>query len=74
MASIDLKDAYYYVKIHPSHQKFLKFRHNGTLYMCTANPNGLASCPCKVTKLSKPVTAKLHNQGNIIAGYLDDFS
>ena len=73
MASIDLKDAYYCVKIHPSHQKYLKFRHNGTLYMYTAYPNGLASCPRKFTKLIKPVTAKLHNQGHIIAGYFDDF-
>ena len=50
MASVDLKDAYYSVKIHQSHQKFLKFRYNDTLYNYTVYPNGLASCPRKFTK------------------------
>ena len=32
MASLDLKDAYYSVRIHPNFQKYLKFTYNGTLY------------------------------------------
>ena len=31
MASLDLKDAYYSVPIHPDYQKFLKFHYNGKL-------------------------------------------
>ena len=31
MASLDLKDAYYSVRIHPNFQKYLKFTYNGTL-------------------------------------------
>ena len=29
MASLDLKDAYYSVRIHPYFQKYLKFMYNG---------------------------------------------
>ena len=35
MASLDLKDAYYSVKIHPKYQKFLKFKFEGQLYQYT---------------------------------------
>ena len=73
MASVDLKDAYYCVKIHSSHQKFLKFMYNSKLYKYTAYPNGLASCPRKFTKIIKPVISELHVKGHTIAGYLDDF-
>ena len=44
MATIDLKDAYYSVKIHPDNQKYLKFKYEGVLYAYTAYPNSLASC------------------------------
>ena len=50
MASIDLKDAYYSVKIHPQYQKYLKFTYANQLYMYTAYPNGLSSCPRRFTK------------------------
>ena len=49
MASIDLKDAYYSVKIEPSSQKYLKFSHNNTLYQFTVFPNGICTCPRKFT-------------------------
>ena len=32
MASLDRKDAYYKVEIHPKYQKFLKFKFEGQLY------------------------------------------
>ena len=73
MASVDLKYAYYCVKIHRSHQRFLKFKQNGTLDRYTAYSNGLVSCQLKFTKLIKPVLSQLHTRGHIIAGYLDDF-
>ena len=59
MASIDLKDAYYSVKIHPDYQNYLKFTYDGALYAFTAYPNGLASCPRQFTKLLTPPNAKL---------------
>ena len=54
MASVDLKDAYYCVPIAVSDQKYLKFEWGGKLYQFTCFPNGLASCPRKFTKLTKP--------------------
>ena len=67
MASIDIKDAYYSVKIHPNYQKYWKFKYEGVLYTYTAYPNGLASCPRQFTKLLKPPIAKLRSQGHILS-------
>ncbi|XP_065056974.1 uncharacterized protein LOC135685096 [Rhopilema esculentum] len=72
MASIDLKDAYYSVKIHPGYQKFLKFTFQNQLYAYTAYPNGLSSCPRQFTKLLKPPIATLRSQGHIVSNYIDD--
>ena len=72
MASVDLKDAYYTVPVHPEHHKFLKFLFNGTLYQYTCLPNGLSSALRIFTKLLKPVYSELHNQGHISSGYIDD--
>ena len=49
MASLDLKDAYYSVRIHPEFQKFLKFFYHGTLYKYTVFLNGLCICPKNFT-------------------------
>ena len=54
MVSLDLKDAYYNVKIHSDFQKYLKFTHHGLLYKYTVFPNGLSTCPHKFTKMTKP--------------------
>ena len=72
MASIDLKDAYYAVKVHDSHQKYLKFQFKGRLYQFTCLPNGLCTGPRKFTKITKPPLAFLRTQGHIISSYIDD--
>ena len=72
MASVDLRDAYYTVPVHPEHRKYLKFLFNGTLYQYTCLPNGLSSAPRIFTKLLKPVFATLHEQGYLNSGYIDD--
>ena len=72
MASVDLKDAYCTVPIHPDHQKYLKFMFNGTLYQYTRLPNGLSNAPHIFTKLLRPVYSTLHNKGHLSAGYIDD--
>ena len=38
MASIDLRDAYFSIPVHASHQKYLKFMWKGTLYKFTCLP------------------------------------
>ena len=73
MASVDLKDAYYTVPIHPSHQKYLKFFFDGVFYTYTCLPNGLASAPRIFTKLLKPVYSTLRSMGHLNSGYIDDF-
>lgn len=72
MASLDLKDAYYSVGIHPDFQKYLKFAYKSKLYKYTAYPNGLSSCPRNFTKLMKPVLCVLRTKGHIIIIFIDD--
>ena len=72
MASIDLKDAYYTVKIDKNFQKYLKFWYNNKLYKYRAYANGLSSCPRKFTKLLKPILCDLRQRGYTICAYLDD--
>ena len=72
MASIDLKDAYYSVPIHPEDHKYLKFQWNSQYYQYTAFLNGLSSCPRQFTKLMKPVYSTLRKQSFESVAYLDD--
>lgn len=44
-ASVDLKEVYYSVPIHQSHQKFLEFSWRGKLFQFTCLPKGLSSAP-----------------------------
>ena len=73
MVSLDLKDAYYSVKIHSDFQKYLKFTYHGLLYKYTVFPNGLSTCPRKFTKMMKPPLSHLRLLNHIISGYIDDF-
>ena len=73
MVSLDLKDAYYSVKIHADFQKYLKFTYHGLLYKYTVFPNGLSTCPRKFTKMMKPPLSHLRLSNHIISGYIDDF-
>lgn len=72
MASVDLKDAYYSVPIHQSHQKFLKFSWRGKFFQFTCLPNGLPSAPRCFTKILKPVYATLRIAGHYNVGYIND--
>ena len=45
MSKIDLKDAYYSVRIHPDSQRYLKFSWRDALFQFVCFPNGLSSCP-----------------------------
>lgn len=72
MASVDLRDAYYSVKIHPRCQKLLKFFWQGQLYQFVGMPNGLTSAPRTFTKLMTPVFAHLRTLGHECFGYIDD--
>ena len=73
MAAIDLKHAYYSVKVADEFQKYLKFMWDESLYKFTCFPNGLGPCPRKFTKLMKVPLSHLREMRHIIVGYIDDF-
>ena len=72
MASVDLRDAYYSVRVHEEDRKYLRFKWNGLIYQFTCMPNGLACAPRFFTKLLNPVFAHLRNQGHETFQYIDD--
>ena len=72
LTSLDLKDAYYSVPIHPDHTKFLKFNWKNQLYKFLVLPNGLCCGSRKFTELMKTPIATLRLDGHIIAIYIDD--
>ena len=72
MASIDLKDAYYSVGVHPDHQRFLKFFSAGEVYRYLTMPNGYRDAPRVFTKIMKPIFGTLRQQGYQSVVYLDD--
>ena len=72
MATLDLKDAYSCILIHPEHRKFLRFWWDNTLFQYRTLPFGLASAPRVFTKLLRPVVAFLRQMGIRLLIYLDD--
>ena len=72
MVSIDIKDAYYSVKIHTEFQKYFSFEWKGKLYSYTCMPNGWGNAPYIFTKLLKPVFYHLRSQGYINSYFIDD--
>jgi hypothetical protein len=72
VATINLKDAYFYVPIHPLARKFLRFWWKGVLYQFMALPFGLSPAPKVFTSLTKRLKAKLGRLGIRTIFYLDD--
>ena len=69
---VDLKDAYFHVPIHQTHQKFLSFRWEERVFQFVCLPFGLASAPRTFTKVMKPALACLRQLGVRCIVYLDD--
>ena len=72
MATIDMKDAYHLISIHPESRKFLRFRYSGKLYQYNVLPFGLSVAPLVFTKVMRPIMAKLRGEGHLSVIYLDD--
>ena len=53
MASIDLKDAFYFIPTHPEHQKYLKFVVLSKIYQCACMPNGYGAAMLTLQKYPK---------------------
>lgn len=72
MATLDLKDAYFLINVHPESRKYLRFRLDGKLYEFNVLPFGLCTAPYIFTKLLKPVIKLLRSCGFLSSIYLDD--
>ena len=73
MASIDLSDAYYSVRVANSDRKYLQFAFQNKCYRFTCLANGISSAPRTFTKILKVPLSELRERYNItIMAYLDD--
>ena len=73
MASIDLKEAYLQVPVHPASCHFLRFMFRDTVYQFKALCFGLSTAPQVFTRVMAPVSAILHSMGIRMRRYLDDW-
>ncbi|CAJ0918061.1 unnamed protein product [Ranitomeya imitator] len=76
MATVDLRDAYYHVPIHPEHRKFLRFAvskgHQIKHFQFNVLPFGISSAPRVFTKIMAEAIIFIRQQGICIVPYLDD--
>ena len=73
MASIDLKEAYLQVPVHPASRHFLRFMFRDTVYQFKALCFGLSTAKQVFTRVMAPVSAILHSLGIRMRRYLDDW-
>ena len=73
MASIDLREAYLQVPIHPESRRFLRFVAHGRFYQFTALCFGLSTAPQVFTRVMAPVSTILHSLGIRMCCYLDNW-
>ena len=73
MASIDLREAYLQVPVHPESRPFLRFVANGQVYQFTALCFGLFTAPQVFTRVMAPVSSILHSWGIRMCRYLGDW-
>ena len=73
MVSIDLKDSYLQVPVHPDSRQFLCFVVGGKVCQFRALCFGLSTAPQVITRVMAPVSVMLHAMGVRILRYLDDW-
>ena len=73
MASIDLKEAYLQIPVHPDSRRFLRFVALGRVYQFSALCFGLSTAPQVFSRVMAPVSAILHSWGIRMRRYLDDW-
>ena len=77
MASLDLKNMFFHVQLHPEFKKYFGFKlpnEDGTdqYYQFTVMAYGIKPAVSTVTRLLKPVKAYLHSLGVKFSIYIDD--
>ena len=73
MISIDLKDAYLQVPVHPESRRFLRFVADGKAYQFKELCFGLSTAPQVFARVMAPVSVMLHDLGIWILQYLGDW-
>ena len=71
--SLDLKDAYNHVLVHPKARPYLRFTHGQTVWQFRALPFGLSTAPFTFTWLMRPVLKEMRRRGIHVNAYLDDW-
>ena len=72
-ASLDLKDAYLHIAIHPSSRKWLGFAIGEENFRFRSLPFGLSTAPRTFTRVVKVIAEHLRRQGVYVFIYLDDW-
>lgn len=72
LASVDLTDAYYSVRIREDDRKYFRFIFEGQKWQFTALVMGYSCSPRIWTKLMKPVFAYLRSTGHSSVYFIDD--
>ena len=73
MASIDLKEAYLQVPVHPDPRRFLRFVAQGNVYQFSALCFGLSTAPQVFSRVMALVSTILHSWGIRMRWYLNDW-
>ena len=73
LASLDLKDAYFQIPIHPSSRKLLRFTSEGTVCQFRAMCFGLSTAPQVFTRVFAVVSEWAHSHGIRLLHYLDNW-
>ena len=73
VVSIDVKDAYLHVPIHPEYQKYLHLAFRGKVYKFTVLPFGVATAPYVFTRIVGAMADAIHLEGIKFHHYLDDW-
>ena len=71
--SLDLKDTYLHVPVHPWSRKFLRFAFRGRVYQFKTLPIGLSTSHRGFILLMRAVASWLRCQGLLLLQYLDDW-
>ncbi len=73
MVSLDLKDAYRHIMIHPAYRKYLRFVYKGVIYQYRSLPMGISTAPRVFNRVVKWIKGYFQRRGTKVHQYLDDW-
>ena len=71
--SVDLRDAYFHVSIHPRHRKWLRFVWGDQVFQFRVLPFGLSLAPWIFSRIVRELCRFLRREGIRLRVYLDDW-